>query len=119
LRYAEPGGADRVHEQPPEHASTLLATKRFDAALAMYHNVALDARALRQLAAAAIEHDGLLGPPARRDDLLREIGSEASMQLDGRLQAPVGLPLGGEGAEAIALSIAAELQQRFAARRGA
>lgn len=119
LRYAEPGGADPVHEQPPEHLPTLLAAKRFDAALAMYHNLSLDARALRQLAGAAIGHVGLLGPPARRDDLLREIGSEASLQLDGRLHAPVGLPLGGEGAEAIALSIAAQLQQRFASRRGA
>jgi xanthine dehydrogenase accessory factor len=115
-RYAEAAGADHVHEQPPEYSSTLITARRFDAALAMYHNVALDARSLRQLAPAAIAYVGLLGPPARRDDLLREVGSEASAQLDGRLHAPVGLPLGGEGAESIALSIAAQLQQRFAGR---
>lgn len=119
LRYAEQGGASQVHEQPPEYLSTLLAAKRFDAALAMYHNLSLDARALRRLAGAAIGHVGLLGPPARRDELLREIGPEAATRLHGRLHAPVGLPLGGEGAEAIALSIAAQLQQRFASRSGA
>lgn len=119
LRHAAPGAADRVHEQPPEHAQTLLATRRFDAALAMYHNLSLDARALRELAGAAVAHVGLLGPPARRDELLRDIGPEAAARFEGRLHAPVGLALGGEGAEAIALSIAAQLQQRFAIRRGA
>jgi xanthine dehydrogenase accessory factor len=118
LRYAASGGADQTYEQTPEHLPDLLSTRRFDAALVMYHNLSLDARALRPLADAAIEHVGLLGPPARRDDLLREIGGAATQRLDGRLHAPVGLPLGGEGAEAIALSIAAQLQQRFATRRG-
>lgn len=119
LRYAAPGAADRVHEQAPEHAGILLATQGFDAALVMYHNLSLDARALRGLAESTIGHVGLLGPPARRDELLRDIGPEAALRLEGRLHAPVGLPLGGEGAEAIALSIAAQLQQRFATRRGA
>lgn len=119
LRYAAPGVADCVHEQPPEHARIVFATQRFDAALAMYHNLSLDARALCELAGAAIGYVGLLGPPARRDELLQDIGPEAATRLEGRLHAPVGLPLGGEGAEAIALAIAAQLQQRFASRRGA
>lgn len=119
LRYAVPGAADCVHQQPPEHAGIVFATRRFDAALAMYHNLSLDARALRELAGVAIAHVGLLGPPARRDELLQDIGPEAAARLEGRLHAPVGLPLGGEGAEAIALSIAAQLQQRFASRSGA
>jgi xanthine dehydrogenase accessory factor len=83
----------------------------------MNHNFDLDARSLRALAASQVPYVGLLGPPARRDDLLNEIGDEAGTQLGARLHAPVGLPLGGEGAEAIALAITAELQQEFS--RGA
>jgi xanthine dehydrogenase accessory factor len=58
---------------------------------------------------------GLLGPIARRDALLAELGAAAE-RLRPRLHAPVGLDLGGSGPEAIALAIAAELQQVFAKR---
>ena len=42
--------------------------------------------------------------------LLTEIGDIAATQLEPRLYAPVGLRLGGEGPEAIALAIVAQLQ---------
>ena len=80
----------------------------------MNHHFELDARALQALAAASIPYLGLLGPVARRDELLAEIGDALGARLRDRLHAPVGLPLGGEGAEAIAIAIAAELQQTFA-----
>jgi xanthine dehydrogenase accessory factor len=50
----------------------------------------------------------LLGPPARRDRLLTELGALAA-GLRPRLHAPVGLPLGGRAPESIALAIIAEL----------
>jgi len=78
--------------------------------LVMNHNYELDARCLRLLAESSAGYVGLLGPPARRDALLTEIGDIAATQLEPRLYAPVGLRLGGEGPEAIALAIAAQLQ---------
>jgi xanthine dehydrogenase accessory factor len=54
---------------------------------------------------------GLLGPPARRDELLARLDASERDALRARLRAPLGLPLGGEGPEAIALAIAAELQK--------
>ena len=54
---------------------------------------------------------GLLGPPARRDELLARLTQQRRAALEGRLRAPVGLLLGGEGPEAIALAIVAQLQQ--------
>ena len=67
--------------------------------------------ALRALAGVDIKYIGLLGPAGRRDELFARLSAPESDALKGRLHVPVGLPLGGKGPEAIALSIAAELQK--------
>ena len=85
---------------------------RFDAAIVMSHNLAADRRYLEILAESPIGYIGLLGPPHRRDRLLKELGDKAR-KLDGRLRGPVGRRIGGRGPAAIALEIAAELQARF------
>lgn len=115
-RFAEGSGLDALHGGGPGALAPLLERARFDAALVMNHNYLLDARCLTQLAASAIAYVGLLGPAARRDDLLAEVGHAVAERLQPRLRAPVGLRLGGEGAEAIALAIVAELQGEFARR---
>lgn len=84
----------------------------FDAAVIMTHNQARDRGYLAALAGAAIPYVGMLGPAKRRDRLLSEIG-DAAGALEGRVYGPVGLGLGGRGPEAIALSIAAQLQAVF------
>lgn len=113
LRFADASGADAEHREGPGEFGAVIARARFDAALVMNHNLDLDARCLRELGSAEVPYVGLLGPPTRRDELLREIGTDSAGRLQSRLHAPVGLPLGGEGAEAIALAIVAELQQAF------
>jgi len=114
LRFADGSALDAVHRDGPDTLPALLAQAHFDAALVMNHNVHLDARCLAHLAADDIGYVGLLGPAARRDDLLAEIGVDATERLRPRLHAPVGLALGGEGAEAIGIAIVAELQLEFA-----
>lgn len=84
----------------------------YSAAVVMSHHLVADERYLRGLALSAIPYIGLLGPPARRERLLSELGELAS-PLAPRLHAPVGLNLGGRTPEAIALSIAAEIQTTF------
>ncbi len=112
-RFAIDCGIDRMHDDGPDALPMLLGRTRYSAALVMHHNYHLDARGLSYLAQGEVDYVGLLGPPARRDDLLAEIGIDVADQLRPRLHAPVGLPLGGEGAEAIALAIVAELQHEF------
>ncbi|GAA0711797.1 XdhC family protein [Dokdonella soli] len=112
-RFADGSGIDCLHDDGQDALPALLKRVRFDAALVMNHNYHLDARCLSHLAASGIGYVGLLGPAARRDDLLAEIGADVAASLRPRLHAPVGLPLGGEGAEAIALAIAAQLQGEF------
>ncbi|MBF6025132.1 XdhC family protein [Lysobacter niastensis] len=99
--------ADTVVELAPQAA--IPATARFDAALVMHHNFELDREALSALASTAIEYIGLLGPARRREDLFRVLSDAEQASLQSRLRSPVGLDLGGQGAEAIALSIVAQL----------
>lgn len=105
--------ADHRIDAPPARAWSMLMPSRYSAALVMGHHFGNDLEHLSQLAQSSIRYIGLLGPPARRDALLAELGGGA-VALRPRLHAPLGLCLGGEGPEAIALAIAAELQRVFA-----
>ena len=105
------GHVDRMLSLRPAAALRELAGERFDAALVMTHVADTDLEALRVLAVADVSYVGLLGPPARRDELLARLDASERDALRARLRAPLGLPLGGEGPEAIALAIAAELQK--------
>ena len=82
-----------------------------DAVLVMHHDFELDREALDTLAGTDIGFIGLLGPRRRRDDLFKLLTSSQRDALSPRVRSPVGLDLGGRGPQAIALSIAAQLQQ--------
>jgi len=95
---------------PREAIGTATRERRYDAALVMHHSFELDRDALEALAATTIPYVGLLGPTRRRDDLASLLPETARASLAPRLRSPIGMKLGGEGPEAIALSIAAQLQ---------
>ncbi len=102
--------ADHALTARPEAAMAMLKPDSYAAALVMQHNFELDHEALQALATASIPFIGLLGPIRRRDDLFKLLSDASRDALLPRLHAPVGLDLGGHGPEAIALSIAAQLQ---------
>ncbi len=104
--------ADRLHHGRGAAVLAALADARLDAAVVMTHSVDADLQALQALATHAVPHVALLGPPARRDALLARLDASTCAALGTRLQAPAGLALGGEGPEAIALSIVAGLPLR-------
>ena len=109
--YAVPGhfpGAEHVLLGRPEGLADLLDLSRFTAAVVMSHHLPSDLAYLRVLAGSALPYVGLLGPAARRERLLAELGAAAG-KLGSRLHAPVGLPLGGRSPESIALAIVAQL----------
>ncbi len=106
--------ADRVIEARPSGVlSDGLALERFDAALCATHLFDEDRDCLAVLADSMVPLIGLLGPPARRDELLAELAPERATQLNGRIEGPIGLMLGAHGPAAVALSIVARLAQRF------
>jgi len=100
---------------PAELMSHELDLTQFDLALVMSHHLVSDRSYLQQLADTEIGYVGLLGPPSRRDRLLKELGESAN-KLSGRLRAPAGIQLGGRGPGPIAVEIIAEMQRYLANR---
>jgi len=100
--------AERVLQAPPAELATALELEAFSAAVVMSHHLSSDLAYLRALATTSIPYIGLLGPPVRREKLMADLGRDARA-LQGRLHAPVGLPLGGRSPESIALAIVAQL----------
>ncbi|UXI68456.1 XdhC family protein [Tahibacter amnicola] len=103
--------ADSVSSAAPRDCAFALEVATFDAAIVMSHHIEHDRCYLSVLADSVIPFVGLLGPPARRAMLLDELGEAKARALEPRLHGPVGLRLGGEGPEAIALAIVAALAQ--------
>jgi xanthine dehydrogenase accessory factor len=97
-----------------EHA---LELERFSAAIVMSHHLDSDLHYLRALARSPVPYVGLLGPAARREKLLVDLGADAE-RLRHRLRAPVGLDIGGRSPESIALSIIGEVHAALAGRSG-
>jgi xanthine/CO dehydrogenase XdhC/CoxF family maturation factor len=94
----------------PDSLSDAVELTAFDAIVVMSHHLATDRQYLRQLAGIDVPYLGLLGPPARRRRLLDELG-ESTGALARRLRGPVGIDIGADSAESIAVSISAEIQQ--------
>jgi len=82
----------------------------------MTHNYLHDVELLRQLLPLPLRYIGCLGPRQRTERLLTELSAHASLP---RLHAPVGLDIGAETAEEIALSIVSEIKAVLANRSGA
>ena len=100
--------AERVLLARPEQIAEALDLGEFAAAVVMSHHLPSDLEYLRTLSASPLPYIGLLGPPARREKLLSELGPEAA-RLRPRLRAPVGFNLGGRTPESIALAVVAEI----------
>jgi xanthine dehydrogenase accessory factor len=117
--YAQAGlfpGASAVLEGGPAAVPSLLdAPIRYAAAVVMSHHLDTDLAYLRALAASPVPYVGLLGPAPRRERLLAELGP-ARQALAGRLRAPVGLDIGADSPESIALAIIAEIHSVLAGR---
>lgn len=88
------------------------------ACVIMTHNFLQDFELLKKLLPSPAAYIGILGPRHRSDELLAKVGSDTLLpgivptqeQLS-RVFAPVGLDLGAETPEEIALSIVAEIQR--------
>ncbi|MEO8444386.1 MAG: XdhC family protein [Gammaproteobacteria bacterium] len=93
---------------PAEALAASLELAVFNAAIVMSHHLATDLSYLSALAASPVPYLGLLGPPGRRDRLLRELGAGAAA-VEGRLRGPAGINIGADSPESIALSILAEI----------
>ncbi len=78
-------------------------------AVIMTHNYERDRNILRRLLHSKSLYIGALGPKNRTEKLLEEIGEDFTPEQLEKLHAPVGLDIGGDTPETIALSIVAEI----------
>ena len=96
--------AERIERRPADGLDGLpLGPRAYP--VVMTHSFEHDREWVRRLLGTDVPYIGLLGPRARGDEILHQIDAVAT----GRLFAPVGLRLGADGPEQVAVSIVAEL----------
>lgn len=101
----------------PNKLANNIDLQHIDAVIIMSHNLEHDRQYLAQVVATPPAYIGMLGPRARRDRLLEEIGlsnGENGLHVHG----PTGLDIGAEMPASIALSIIAEIHACLNQRHG-
>jgi xanthine dehydrogenase accessory factor len=90
---------------------------KYSAALIMSHDYNADKKTLSTLANSNLPYIGILGPKVRSQKLIAELHSEGlTLPSNEILYYPMGLDLGGQSPEEIALSIISEIKAVFANR---
>jgi len=105
----------------PEEVAEKIPLKAHHFAAVLTHNFSYDLQLLRTLLPSSVRYIGLLGPSKRTELLLeklRETGFTPSARQLERLHNPIGLNIGAESPEEIALSIVSEIQAFLAGRGG-
>jgi len=106
--------ADAVYTAPPEEMANQASLDANAYCVLMSHNYLSDLAVLRELGSTATPYIGVLGPRIRTEKLLSEIDDASS--ISARVHGPIGLDIGAEGPESIALAIVAEIQAISASR---
>lgn len=102
-----------VRQTRPENLAEIVKLNEIDAAVVMSHHLENDSAYLAQLASSEMTYIGCLGPRARRKKL-KDMAGCPERQVYG----PVGLDIGAELPESIALSLVAEIHAVLNQRSG-
>jgi len=111
--------ADALVVAPAEELVPRLAPDRASVAIVMTHHYVHDVPLVRALLPRPLAYLGLLGPRQRAEKILADLaaaGLVVTPDQRARLHAPVGLDLGADAPEQVALAIVAEIQAVLAAR---
>jgi xanthine dehydrogenase accessory factor len=120
LHYIESGqfdAADTLQLVDPAKIIQQLPLELYSAIVVMSHHIDTDRTYLQQLSDNVITricYIGILGPAARRAKLLSELGI-SDTDFANRLHGPVGLDIGSDSPETIALSLISEIQSVLSA----
>lgn len=105
--------ADAIAVVDADKMADRIELSDFSAVVVMSHHLETDRHYLRQLATQDHSYTGILGPAARKEKLLTELNL-ADSDFARRLSGPVGLDIGADGPETIALALIAEIQSELA-----
>lgn len=117
-RFSE---ADAVTVAHPDTAVDRMAPGTDALVVVMTHHYRHDVPLMRALLPRPLAYLGLLGPRKRAEKILADLASEGlpvTREMKERLHAPVGLDLGADHPEAVALAILAEMQAVLGRRDG-
>ena len=105
---------EKCHQRKKVRAEAIVSDdfEDFDGVIIMTHNLSFDQHIVEKAWRSSLSYIGLLGPEGRRNKLTSPLNLTEN-EITGRLYGPIGLALGGRGPQAIALAIAAEIQQHF------
>jgi xanthine dehydrogenase accessory factor len=114
-------GACQVLVSKPELILNQVKIDEHTAFVLMTHNYNYDLAMLKALLQTAVAYIGVLGPKKKLDRMLDEIiasGTEMTDEITNRIFGPVGLEIGAETSEEIALSIIAEVKAVLSGKSG-
>ena len=117
-QYARAERFPAAHAVHVASSAAEVTVTRMDAVVLMTHSYEQDRRLLAELLTVRPRYLGVLGARHRSALLLSEAGEQAGLRLQeavALVSAPVGLSFGGDGPEAIALSITAQIQAELQA----
>lgn len=113
--------ADKLSLCQREFIERDFSITRYTACVLMSHNYEYDRDVLKKLLKTQTPYIGLLGPRKRFDKMLEELqkdGIALSTNDLHRIHSPIGLDIGAETPDEIAVSIIAEIQTKFTNRSG-
>lgn len=113
-------GADRLLVEHPHAAVDMLGLGSDWLLVVMHHNYRLDLAALEALLPTPTRYLGVLGPKRRTTRLLADLATRGHVATEvqlARLYSPVGLDIGAETPDEVALSIVAEMKAVLSGRR--
>lgn len=113
-KFAE---ADDVLVRAPGAGEPPVPVDNWTAAVLMSHSYTQDLEMLKELANRQLRYLGILGPRKRALQMLSDADIEADIE-NPSLHSPMGLDIGADGPEQVALSVIAEIQATLNGRRG-
>jgi xanthine dehydrogenase accessory factor len=111
------GAGVQVVSGPVDRSLSQVSTDPWTVAVLMTHSYSQDLQALRTLLPQSLRYLGILGPRKRTEQLMADV-SCYEPQLQAALHSPVGLDIGADGPEQVALAIVAEIQAVLNQRSG-
>ncbi|MGH7548409.1 MAG: XdhC family protein [Gemmatimonadales bacterium] len=108
--------AARLVQSDATELTERLALDEASYAIVMTHTFADDQAYLRALLRAPVSYIGMLGPRQRTERIMRTLSAEGPLD-ESRVYGPVGLDIGTDGAEQVALSVIAEILGLRSGRR--
>ncbi|MDB5001899.1 MAG: XdhC family protein [Mucilaginibacter sp.] len=113
--------AKKVIVAKPEQVLSHLELNEWTVFVLMTHNYNYELALLKELLPLQLPYIGILGPKKKLQRILAELedhGTQITEENLDTIYGPVGLDIGSEGAEEIALSIVAEIKAVLSARKG-